>query len=429
MRVLINAIGSHGDINPFIAIGRALLARGHSAAIATNPYFQTLVEEAGLEFIPFGEPLDLRDLKDKPDVMHPRKGAKVVVNELMLPYAEETMRSLPGVIDMYKPDVVLHHHICFATPWVCAARGLPAVNVVLAPMAWVSRGDTFTLMSWSPARPSAWMSWMLRRGMGPAARFLFNRPMNRVRRENGLAPLKDCWKQSVRGGDLNLGMWSPLFRGPVDGDPERGIICGFAPYDRYAAQEHGNELVERFLSAGPEPVLFTLGTAAVHVAGKFYQVAADVCRVIGRRGMLLVGNSGVTVDDPPPGVSTFTYIPYSLVMPRVAATVHHGGIGTTAQGLRAGRPTVIVPHAHDQYDNAARALRLGVSETVKRRRLGVGRLAEALTGVLESASARASATVLASRLKGEDGASTAALEIERLVSGTPRAPDALSSGV
>jgi UDP:flavonoid glycosyltransferase YjiC (YdhE family) len=253
---------------------------------------------------------------------------------------------------------------------------------------------------------------------------MMNPPFNRLRREHGLAPLKDCWREACRGGDVNLGLWSPAFRAPLDNDPPNSIICGFPIHDRHGEQEHASELVERFLAAGPEPVLFSLGTAAVHVARGFYQMAADACRLAGRRGMLLVGNSGVTVHNPPPGVGVFTYVPFSRVMPRVAASVHHGGIGTTAQGLRAGRPTVIVPHAHDQYDNAARAKRLGVSETVKRPGLTARKLADALVGVLDNPTAQANATVLAARLKTEDGASVAAEAVEKL--GVPAAP-ALSS--
>lgn len=428
MRVLITATGSHGDINPFIGIGRALLTRGHSVAMMANPYFQGQIEEAGLEFFPLGEPLDLRDLKDMPDVMHPRKAAKVVVNELMLPFAEETLKVLPGVMDSWKPDAVLHHHICMATAWVCEKRGVPTANAVLAPMMWMSKGDVFSPMSWSPLHPPAWLRWAMANAFRPLIKWQMSPPFNRLRREHGFKPQEDCWREACRGGTVNLGLWSPEFRGGVEGDPDNGLICGFPWHDRHGEQEHAGDTIERFLGAGPEPVLFSLGTAAVHVARDFYQIASEACRLIGRRGMLLVGNSGVTVKDPPPGVSVFTYIPFSKVMPRVAASVHHGGIGTTAQGLRAGKPTVIVPHAHDQFDNAARAKRLGGSETINRGSLTPRRLADALMAVLESPTARANATVLAARLKVEDGGAVAAEQIEKLGAAWGVAPaPALSS--
>src|SRR4051794_32570616 len=125
MRVLITATGSHGDINPFIAVGRALLARGHEVVFVANPYYGPQVEEAGLGFLPLGELFDLKTLSQYPDVMHPRKGGKLVINDWLLPFADEMMRKLPGMLDEVKPDVVLHHHIAFAAPWVCAKRGIP----------------------------------------------------------------------------------------------------------------------------------------------------------------------------------------------------------------------------------------------------------------------------------------------------------------
>ena len=414
MRVLISATGSHGDIHPFIAIGRALLARGHHAALLTNPYFQPITEHAGLEFIPLGEPLDLRDLKDTPDVMHPRKGSKVVVRELMVPFARDTLTHLPRILDDFKPDAVLHHHICLATAWVCQQRSIPTANAVLAPMMWMSRGDTFSPFASSPLHPPAWLRWLMSRTLRPLIKLQMNPPFNRLRREHSLPPLDDVWRDACRTGTINLGLWSPLLRAPLPEDPPTGVICGFPWHDQVADQEHTPDAVERFLTAGPPPVLFSLGTAAVHVARDFYQTAADACRLIGRRAMLLVGNSGVTVTNPPPGVATFTYIPFSRVMPRVAASVHHAGIGTTAQGLRAGRPTLLIPHAHDQYDNAARAKRLGVSETLNRSKLTPRRLADALLAVLDNPTMEANATVLAARLKNEDGASIAADHIEKL---------------
>src|SRR5262249_40322391 len=150
--------------------------------------------------------------------------------------------------------------------------------------------------------------------------------------------------------------------------------------------EHPAADLERFLAKGEPPILFSLGTAAVHVADGFYHEAAEACRILGRRGMLLIANTDLKFEKLPKGVETFTDIPFSHVMPRGAASVHHGGIGTTGQAMAAGRPTVVVPHAHDQYDNAARVKRLGISETLRRGKLTAERLAGALRSVLDDAS-------------------------------------------
>ena len=121
MRVLITTSGSHGDIHPFVAIGRALLARGHVARLMVNGYYRDLVEEAGLEFAPVGAPYDLRELKEVRDVMHRYRGARVVMDRWMVPYSADLLREMGPEIDRFKPDIVVYHHIAMLAPDVTSA--------------------------------------------------------------------------------------------------------------------------------------------------------------------------------------------------------------------------------------------------------------------------------------------------------------------
>jgi UDP:flavonoid glycosyltransferase YjiC (YdhE family) len=234
----------------------------------------------------------------------------------------------------------------------------------------------------------------------------------------GLGPLRDIYLNVTRGGDLNLALWSPALRGRIDGDPARAVITGFPWHDRHAQQEHPSHEVESFLDecnrANDPPVLFSLGTAAVHVAGRFYDDAARACRALGRRGVLLVGRGPSRPGDLPAGVRVFTYAPFSSVMPRCAASVHHGGIGTTGQALRSGRPQLLVPHAHDQFDNAARCERLGVGLRLNRTRCDAPSMARALGGLLASSDAARAAAAVGERVRAEDGAARAADRLEAI---------------
>jgi UDP:flavonoid glycosyltransferase YjiC (YdhE family) len=177
-----------------------------------------------------------------------------------------------------------------------------------------------------------------------------------------------------------------------------------------------------FLNDGVPPILFTLGTAAVHVAGDFFHHAAEACRILNRRGLLLIGPERQPPPNMPHGTQAFPYIPFSSVMPRCALNVHHGGIGSTAQALRAGKPTLVIPHAHDQFDNAARLQRLGLSETLPRARVNARRLAHAIAALLENHDAAARAQRVADAVALEHGALRAAQEVERFIS--PPGPQA-----
>lgn len=110
-----------------------------------------------------------------------------------------------------------------------------------------------------------------------------------------------------------------------------------------------------FLDAGPPPIVFTLGSSAFWVARDFYRDSIAAAGALGRRALLLIGHSrNLPQAALPEGVAAFEYAPYSEVLPRACAIVHQGGVGTAGQGLRSGKPVSILPHAHDQFDNAAR---------------------------------------------------------------------------
>ncbi len=423
MRVLITTAGSHGDINPFVAIGRALRERGHAALMLVNPYYRDLVEEAGVEFAPIGETLDLRDLKNHPDVMHRYRGGRTVLDKWLIPYSGELLDELGPLIDRFRPDIVVHHHIAMLAPHVCREKGVKTAVVVLAPAMWLSAEDVFVSIDWMPDPPPRWMRWVMRR-LGPAfLRRTLDPRLNRVRRAHGLAKERDIYLRCTRGGDVNLGMWSPIVRGPMASDPPTGVICGFPWHDRHGAQEHAPEEIERFLEAGGSaaaPILFTLGSAAAHVPGRFYHDAAEACRLLGRRGVLLIGRSNEPPEGMPEGVAAFSYAPFSAVMPRCCAIVHHGGIGTTAQALRSGRPAVVVPHAHDQFDNAARVRRLGVAESLPAHKVTAERLAGVLRKLLGEPGYAWRAAEIGVKVAREDGAVVAVGLLEKTVAGGDR---------
>jgi UDP:flavonoid glycosyltransferase YjiC (YdhE family) len=415
MRVLLVTAGSHGDVNPFIAIGRSLVERGHQAVLMTNPYYRGQVEEAGLGFIGVGEHVDLKKVHETiPDLMHERKGAKVVLDLLVGKFATESFRAAREQLEARSFDAVVHHHIALGAAWAAEQARVPSAVVVLAPMMWLSRGDLFTPQSWSPVYPGKLTLWLLHAIKGPMLGWFMDPIIHKARREVGLAKAKREYLRITRGGTINLGMWSPVLRPPLADDPPQSVICGFPWHDRHGEQETADERLEAFLASGEPPILFTLGTAAVHVAGDFYEHAAEACRILGRRGLLLVGPGRPAPGNLPAGSLAVEYARFSAVMPRCAVNVHHGGIGSTGQALRAGRPTVVIPHAHDQFDNAARLKRLGVSETLPRPKVTAARLASAIRTMLESPAASSNAHRLANLMKSEHGADRAASEIEKL---------------
>jgi UDP:flavonoid glycosyltransferase YjiC (YdhE family) len=181
--------------------------------------------------------------------------------------------------------------------------------------------------------------------------------------------------------------------------------------------------LSRFLDAGPPPVVFTLGSSAVMDAGRFFEESLDAARAVGRRAVLLVGRDprNRSLTPLPDSAIAVEYAPYSAVLPRAAAVVHQGGVGTTAQALRAGRPMLVVPWSHDQPDNAERVRRLGVGLTVSRARYRAATAAAALRRLLGEPPFGERAAEIGRLVRAEDGAADACDALERSLSGNGRA--------
>lgn len=423
MRALLITGGSSGDVNPFLAVGQALRRRGLEVVVLVNPYYAQAVRDAGLESLPLGEAIPTTIVRDRPEIMGAWRGPTTLLRDLVIPAVDQALTATENAIREVRPAVVVRHPICLGCDWIAQRHELPVATLALAPVTWFSAHDPSLYLPIDVRLPP----WLMRpriRVIRAVLRALVDRPLHPVADKFGLPRHRNVFFDALTGGDANLALWSPHFRGPAPDDPPRGRICGFAWYDRHREIEAAAAEVAHFLDDGEPPLVFTLGTAAVHVAGNFYAAAADACRRLGRRGLLLTGRPEYAPRDLPRGVRAFPYAPYSQLMPRAAASIHQGGIGTTAQALRAGRPMVVVPHAHDQFDNAARVRRLGVGLTLGRARV-TGRAFEAvLRRLLEEGAFATHAADLGRRLAQEDGAAAAAESVIALAGAPPVAASA-----
>lgn len=421
-RIVLATIGSLGDLHPFIAIGRALAARGHRPVLAVPEDGTAKVRAAGLEaaaILPSYAAICER-LAMRPDEVAARVIADTgfVVDEILLPSLQSSTQALDALAA--EADAIAGSIFALAAGIVAEKRGLPFAGVVLQPM---------TLFScWTP--PVAPRFEMMRRDPGAlgrrwnracyalARRLLRRRyagQIDAVRAAHGLgpgtgAPMLDhgpatrallcCWSAA-------LGLLPP-------DAPAHAVQTGFPMFDSESGAEAPlAPALAAFLAAGPPPLVFTLGSFAVASAGRFYQEAAAASRQLGRRAVMLTGEPGL------PRIESqclsIGYAPHSALFPHAAAVIHHGGIGTTGQALAAARPQIVVPHYGDQFDNAARLVRAGVALTIARtrfdRRTATSAIARALS---DPAMARAAAGA-ASIVAAEDGAGRAAEEIARLV--------------
>lgn len=238
-------------------------------------------------------------------------------------------------------------------------------------------------------------------------------PIHQLRRELGLPPLVgNPFIDDKYSPYLVLAMFSSAFAKPQPDWPENTVLTGFAFYD---GSEGGAELtpeLQQFLDAGEPPIVFTLGSAAVMAPGSFYQESIQAAKQLNRRAVLLIGKN-----TPPENLSqdilAVSYVPYSQLFPRACAIVHQGGIGTTAQALRASRPTLVMPYSHDQPDNAARVERIGTSRTISRKQYSASQVAHELRELLENSNYATKAAEIGRIIQAENGVGVACDAIEK----------------
>ncbi|HEY7696891.1 MAG TPA: nucleotide disphospho-sugar-binding domain-containing protein, partial [Vicinamibacteria bacterium] len=181
-------------------------------------------------------------------------------------------------------------------------------------------------------------------------------------------------------------------------------LTGFPLEDGSKSGEEISAEAARFLDAAKRPVIFTAGSAATSES-RFFEESAEACRLTGIEGLFLTRYREQLPRELPANVRRFDYLPFSRVLPRVRALVHHGGIGTTAQALAAGIPQLVRPLAYDQFDNAHRLELLEVARTLSPARYRGPAAAAALEELTDSAAVHEAAAQWKRKLEGEDAVS------------------------
>jgi UDP:flavonoid glycosyltransferase YjiC (YdhE family) len=249
---------------------------------------------------------------------------------------------------------------------------------------------------------------------------LLGRPINALRGERGLPPARRILSFWLHDTDMTLGLFPEWFGPPQTDWPANVRLAGFPLWDSHATAELSAE-VREFLAAGPPPIAFSPGSANKE-AHQFFAAAVDACERLGARGILLTKYDHQLPANMPASVRHFGFVPLSKLLPQTAALVHHGGIGSCAQGLAAGVPQLVQPMSYDQFDNSRRLTRLGVSAEVSVRKFRGREIANALAKLLDSPTVAAKCQKLAARCDGPAALAAACDALEELAATADRGP-------
>ena len=402
MRILLASHGTRGDVQPIVALGVALKARGHVVQLVAPANFVTWVQSYGLDMQSDG--IDVEALLRA-------SGTGLQSLSWQMRYLSHTTPLLfePVVRASEGCELIVCAGIHFAAASVARWRNVPYVHAVFCPCA-TPNSATPPPNVHRQTLPR-WLNRFLWRVGGPVADFALRGPINRGRATLGLEALDNPISQILKGPTI-LAADRDLGPSPDDA-PECAVNT-----DAWVLDEPGtlDARVEAFLQQGPAPIYIGFGSMIAPRAPELVAQAVAAVRAVGRRALIAGGwaalNQHIKAAD---DVLTIDNVPHCLIFPRVAAAVHHGGAGTTTAAARAGVPQVLLPHILDQYYWADRVEALGLGpRALSVERVTTDVLSERISRAVNDPSIRERVNRLAPRVAARNGVTAAIEHLEAL---------------
>lgn len=421
MRVTFATVGTRGDVQPYLSLGRGLVRAGYTVQVATDPAFHDFVVEGGLEFAPVAaDPRQAlqEDIRQLTNPVRFNRWVKRQFGPLAHCYTGELLAASRG------SDILLANPLAFAAFHVAERLGIPCIPAYLQPVT-----PTRAFIASTGADFPAWLP-----GRG-RLNYLSAHLSNQMFFRLLLPTINAC-----RGDVLGLPPLPWSLYATLDIAPEP-ILYGYSKHVVPVPSDWGSWLhvtgywfgdsdptyrppaeLAAFLAAGPPPVYVGFGSMVDQEAAEVTRVVVEALRMTGQRGVVSGGWTDLGAGKLPDTILRIGAIPHDWLFPRMAAVVHHGGAGTTAAGLRAGVPSVLMPFFADQPFWGRRVAALGVGpRPVPRKQLTAARLAAALQEATGNAALRQRAANLGARLCDEDGVGAAVAAVEKLAASAERA--------
>lgn len=417
-RILVTTSGSLGDVHPFFAIALELKARGHDVTLAANPNYAAKVEALGIRFqgVPPSIPDPERDAELLTRVRHERSGHEALLRECILPALRESYDTTYAAAE--GADAIVGHSLAFVTRIVAEKRAVPWIACCVQPLSFFSVHDPPILIGAPELAFLRGLPTPLYRAYFQLVKWSIRKwgdPVRKLRADVGLGPAPDPLFEGLMSDLLTLALYTRPLGPPQPDWPPNVKIAGFCFYD---GGERGlSPELEKFLDAGDPPLVFTLGSWTSGRPGPILAACVEAAKSLGRRAVFTAGKlKHPELVDAPSTFFVADYAPFSRLLPRSAALVHPGGIGTIALALRAGTPQLLVPSGStDQPDNADRTARLGAARLLTRRQVSGERVAREIEALLGDASVREKAAAIRAHMATETGPVAVAEAVEEVV--------------
>lgn len=412
MKVIFAVAGSLGDLHPHMALGLELQKNGVHVTIAAAEFYKEKILSSGLRYAHMRPEIDLTDNDMLQMTMDLKNGPRKIIEGIMAPAVPDMFSDLLKASK--DVDLIVSTYLTFAAPMVAELLQKPWIGSALAPIAFWSPYDM-------PVLPISPLTSKLKNissslnkifvKLGKLQTAPWTRIVHEMRKNLKLSAIENPLFEGQFSPFGNLALFSSVVGKTQKDWPSNTVQTGFCYFDSHDGIQELSPELEKFLAEGTAPVIFTLGSAAVLVAGNFYSESVLALEKLkNTRGVLLVGKENLSSYLKLRNKNLFveSYAPYSKIFSRASAIVHQGGIGTTAQALKSGTPSLVVPYANDQPDNAERVKNLGTGVFLPRDKYKAKAVAEKLLFLLSDTRMKERAKQVAAELSKENGVETAA---------------------
>jgi sterol 3beta-glucosyltransferase len=423
MRIFITTLGSRGDVQPYIALGQRLMQRGHIVTLCTCEKFKPMITQQGLEygymnnqFMELMQTDISRKLMDNNADIFAFIKYFIKLSKQLKPMQWASIDDITQAAMDTRPDLILYHPKTFIAAHVAEKLNVPKAVAFLMPLM-VASGDRPEIGF--PNLPlGKWYNRMTSRLLLRIVKMTSGSYIKGWRKKHGLKPVSGrCDFLHDSDGkpiDYLLGYSEHVCPRPNDW-PDHVHVTGYWPLQRTDDWQPPDALA-RFLDEGDPPVYIGFGSMSGRDPKRLSRVVIDAIKQAQVRAVLATGWGGLDTDDLPESIFKIDQVPHDWLFPRCSAVVHHGGAGTTAAGLRAGKPTVVCAFALDQPFWAQRVYELGAgSKPLRQKKLTANQLANAITQVTTDPTIKHKAQQIGEQLRHEDGLSHAVNIIEKLI--------------